>query len=383
MMLDHDRTREKGFVSVYMALATVVFLGMAALAVDVGYMYMAKRQLQVASDAAALAGVRELAADDEAGARVKAAQIATSNKLIGEQIQIDSNSDIAIGHWDGENFATNSPYAKNAVKVELKKTDATPQGPLDLLFGPILGEDNVNVTTQAIAVLAAVDMIMVLDTSSSMIHDTVWKKCTKYVGSMCGCGTPNSSGYQPVDTMKASASLFVNDFDAAVDQLAMVEFGSTAKSPINRTLTFSYSNVKSSISAIAAPTYCNSTRYTNIGDGILKGIGELRSSRARASAVKLMVLLSDGAPTCNASGSSCGTTSAKSQGQTYARQMAASAASYGIVVHAISLGDDADRDLMQDIADATGGDEYYAHKASDLDGVFANVRRRIPVQLVH
>ena len=42
------------------ALALVVLLGISAFAIDVGFAYYAKRQLQSATDAAALAGAQDL-----------------------------------------------------------------------------------------------------------------------------------------------------------------------------------------------------------------------------------------------------------------------------------------------------------------------------------
>ena len=51
---------EKGVTLVYVALLLVVFLGMAALAVDVGYLMVSKNELQNAADAAALAGASYL-----------------------------------------------------------------------------------------------------------------------------------------------------------------------------------------------------------------------------------------------------------------------------------------------------------------------------------
>ena len=52
---------DHGVVAVVVAILMIVFLGLAALAVDMGHLYTVKRQLQAAADAAALAGVRELA----------------------------------------------------------------------------------------------------------------------------------------------------------------------------------------------------------------------------------------------------------------------------------------------------------------------------------
>jgi Flp pilus assembly protein TadG len=51
---------ERGQILAVVALALVALLGLAAFSVDVGYAYYAKRQLQSATDAAALAGAQDL-----------------------------------------------------------------------------------------------------------------------------------------------------------------------------------------------------------------------------------------------------------------------------------------------------------------------------------
>ena len=54
------RSSDSGAVAVIVAVLMVVFIGFAALVVDMGYAYTVKRQLQAAADAAALAGCQEL-----------------------------------------------------------------------------------------------------------------------------------------------------------------------------------------------------------------------------------------------------------------------------------------------------------------------------------
>lgn len=81
--MDTFRTRlreEHGVVAVTVAILMIVFLGLAALAVDMGYLYTVKRQLQASADAAALAGVRELIEGaDEAGVLTVAEEYAGRN----------------------------------------------------------------------------------------------------------------------------------------------------------------------------------------------------------------------------------------------------------------------------------------------------------------
>ena len=52
--------RERGQILPLIVLMLIALLGVAAFAIDVGYAYYAKRQLQSATDAAALAGAQDL-----------------------------------------------------------------------------------------------------------------------------------------------------------------------------------------------------------------------------------------------------------------------------------------------------------------------------------
>jgi uncharacterized membrane protein len=51
---------ERGQILPIVAVALVGLLGICAFSIDVGYAYFAKRQLQAATDAAALAGAQDL-----------------------------------------------------------------------------------------------------------------------------------------------------------------------------------------------------------------------------------------------------------------------------------------------------------------------------------
>ena len=55
---------ERGQVLVFVALAIFVILGLAALGIDVGYMYSVRHELQRSADAGALAGATPFATQD-------------------------------------------------------------------------------------------------------------------------------------------------------------------------------------------------------------------------------------------------------------------------------------------------------------------------------
>ncbi len=73
-MLRSRVSDDTGAVAVTFAIVFLVLVAFAALAVDVGFWYTAKRQLQSAADAAALAGCRELAEDADGASIAQAAE---------------------------------------------------------------------------------------------------------------------------------------------------------------------------------------------------------------------------------------------------------------------------------------------------------------------
>lgn len=59
------RRQEKGVALIYMALASMAFIALAALALDGSNLYAQRRRMQTAADAAALAGVRSMALNQD------------------------------------------------------------------------------------------------------------------------------------------------------------------------------------------------------------------------------------------------------------------------------------------------------------------------------
>ncbi len=136
-----NKINNKGFALVYIALMIVVLVAFVSLAVDLGYMYVAKGQLQNAADAAALAGATQLGTTVQK-VKDEAIKFALTNKAAGENVAI-TNNDITLGYWDGKLFTTPTPAFKptNAVKVIARRdvagATAANQGKIHLFFGKI------------------------------------------------------------------------------------------------------------------------------------------------------------------------------------------------------------------------------------------------------
>jgi Flp pilus assembly protein TadG len=360
---------EKGQMVVIFGILLPVFAGMATLSVELGYVYLNRNKLQIAADAAALAAVRDLVQDNLQAARDRAVAVAATYTVAGKPVWIDPVADVTFGRWESGTF-TPTETSANAVRVRARRNAEVADHGIPLYFGPIIGISTVDVVVYATATLANIDLLLVIDRSGSMDDDTQyqWQCCWHKV--VVG-------GVQPMDMLRTAAKQFISDLDSDVDQVGVVSYSTSASNPIERMLTQDFNAARQAVDNIPQPN-----GWTHIGDGIDKAITELRSDRARGSTVKIILLLSDGAPTCNSSGS-CGSSSSYiTSGRAYALQKAGEANGYNFIVHTVSLGQDADRTLMQQIAQSAGGSEFYAATGADLSQVFASVRQRIPVRLV-
>lgn len=176
MLAKNKNNKNKGQVLVLVALSIFAFFGLAALAIDVGYFYHTKNQLQGAADAAALAGAAWLTCEnddlEQEDARREAWKYACKNKAAGLKVYLDTkdgencdvppeadelnNGDIVIGLWTGTAFKSYSTPV-NAIQVRAHRTrtggDAITTGmpKVSTFFGRIFGINEVNISATAVS----------------------------------------------------------------------------------------------------------------------------------------------------------------------------------------------------------------------------------------
>lgn len=125
----------RGNTTVILALSSTAIVGMAALAIDLGYARVVQAHLQNVADAAAHAGSNQFDGTDEGiiNARMMAQQIAYQNPVNGIPVYLHY-SDITVGYWDTTTrtfMATMDPKYANTLRV-------TPSiDNLALLFAPL------------------------------------------------------------------------------------------------------------------------------------------------------------------------------------------------------------------------------------------------------
>lgn len=150
-----------GSVAVIAALGIAVFMGFAAVALDVGHMISVKNELQRAADAGALAGVRAMwpatlpiiagtpTRPDTTTALATALQVSTSanNKVDGATLPADRVV-VQTGRWDyaPRTFTVGTGPNANAVRV-------ITQVPASMFFAQVLGFGPINISATATALM--------------------------------------------------------------------------------------------------------------------------------------------------------------------------------------------------------------------------------------
>ncbi|MBN1788261.1 MAG: hypothetical protein JW806_07685 [Sedimentisphaerales bacterium] len=147
------RTR-KGLVYFWVAVILLLLISTTGLALDIGKVVVVAHQLQNVADAAALAGARIIKINQSIGIQ-NAIDTALENSVDGQSFQLDE-SDIVIGRYqfDTGEFIPTTTQGVNALKVTARRTDASPDGPINLNFGSIFNIDTYNVSRSAIAIAA-------------------------------------------------------------------------------------------------------------------------------------------------------------------------------------------------------------------------------------
>ncbi|NIL98856.1 MAG: hypothetical protein GTO53_12985 [Planctomycetales bacterium] len=161
--------QRRGNVIVLATFLMVFLLGLLAFACDLGYLLMARTQLQRAADSAAMASAwtlldeRRLIGGNyleelQSAARDTAVQYVSLNKVAGANPQLDLNSDnrlegdVVIGRFvEGGKISTAGDAERyNAVRVRVQRSNDR-NGEIGLFFARIFGSDSSRMTADAIA----------------------------------------------------------------------------------------------------------------------------------------------------------------------------------------------------------------------------------------
>ncbi|MBC8107112.1 MAG: hypothetical protein H7Z14_11020 [Anaerolineae bacterium] len=158
------RSRDRqGASIVYIGIAMFVIAGIVSMGVDIGWIRVARSQLQTAADSSALAGALSLPDADADAARAKAISFAqhSSNEFAGTQVSMQTG-DVELGmYWPpnttfylvGQTLPDGYKVEEsdsNAMRTTGRRTSARSNA-LPLFFARIFGRTQIDVTATATA----------------------------------------------------------------------------------------------------------------------------------------------------------------------------------------------------------------------------------------
>ncbi len=193
------------------------------------------------------------------------------------------------------------------------------------------------------------------------------------------CPELSKTPEQPLQAVKDSVRysmdlLTENECD---DHVSLEVYASTAYHVVN--LTRNLGDVATGFKAMQAAHY---DAETNLGGGIGMAIKELSSSRARRNASKIIFLMTDGNPNVTATGAIDPV-----GGQQWALTKAKEAIDKHIQFYCVSIGPDANRILMEQIASNAGGEAFDVSGSSSeysaqLQQAFSEIGGKRGVRLI-
>ncbi|MEJ2340071.1 MAG: VWA domain-containing protein, partial [Gemmatimonadales bacterium] len=240
-------SEERGAILVFVAVSLVGIIGFSGLAIDLGRGYVTKVRLSRAVDAAAI----------EAAYNVRLGQ--TKAEQIGRSVAaLNGIVDGAGGTSLSLSFDING-FGETTVTARASQSMGT-------TLGKILGHDKLDLSTEAVAAVPPVDLILVLDQSGSLGAQGAW------------------------GDLQAAADQFVRYFDDSLDQLGLVHFQIRANDAfdIDGLFTTSITNAIQSM---------NSAGDTNTGEGLRLALKQMKSKVIRPRSAKVVVFFTDGRPT--------------------------------------------------------------------------------------
>lgn len=405
----------RGSVFSLMAVLLPVLAILAAFCINSAQMQLARTELIVATDAAARAGGRTFSESQSVSDAKEAARItAALNQVNGSPLLLQTND----GAGEMEFGITNQPggdgtrylFTKvptsqvesgagfaSAFRVHGRRNAGSLSGKVNLVIPGIMGLDDFEANTSAVAMQVDRDISLVLDRSGSMdALDIQWPQgsspwtwaallagvdegLVEQVGTSSFRTTPGNDwndyekwayadfhqlGPTPLtlwESLVGAVDAFVDVLDDTVqeEQVSVASYASSGSLDVY--LQSDYDIVKEEIDTL------NPTGMTAIGQGMQEGIETLIDSAARPFAAKTMVVMTDGI---------------HNQGIRPDDVAATLASQYRLTIHTVTFGSGADQNLMRTVAEIGGGKHYHATTGAELVQIFREIANNLPTILV-
>jgi Flp pilus assembly protein TadG len=381
---DHRRQPERfrrGAIAPMVAVLLPILVLLVGFAVNVAYMELVRTQLRISCDSAAKAGLISIGATQNTTTAQNFARTVSATNLVGGKILQLSNSNIEFGNAT-KNGGGTYVFSSGGTPINASRVTGTTTVPY--LFGAFMPNGNFNVTQVSLTARVAYDIALVLDRSASMAFDLsgnefVYPSDRALFSPLQAYFTPPSPTGSRWNALTDAVDTFVSvlqsrNIDAHVCLVTFAEnysFGnySATEASLDVKLTPTYSQIVTGMNAWSQTPLLGDT---NMQAGLALSQSELTGPRARATANRLMILLSDGVATT-------GNTNIASLTQA-ARQ------SSSIVTYTIAFGGEAasgtPQAMMAGAAASGHGVFYNAPSAAQLQTAFQQIADSLPAVLI-
>ena len=365
-------------VIAFMVPLIMIFVGYS---INIAYMELAQTELRLNCDSAAKAALVNFGATQQQSTAISFAQsVAVQNQVGGQPLTIPSSS-FTFGNSTKQ---SNGTYTFTAGATPMNSVQVNGSATVSLPFGAMIASGKYTCTELAYATRISHDIILVLDRSASMAFDlsgnefiypadrTLYSPLQSYFTSP----SPTASRWAALDSAVDSfiSVLQARNLDVHVGLVTYAEnytIGnySATEATLDVTLSSNYMSVETAMNA-----YGNNPLLgdTNIAAGLALAQGELTGTRARTTADRTIILLTDGVVT---------------QGNA---DIAGLATTYrtgsSIVMHVITFGGEAATGSVQTemMTTASNGNGMFfnAATAAQLQTAFQTIADSLPAVLV-
>lgn len=366
-------------VVAFMLPIIMIFVGYS---INIAYMELAKTELRLSCDSASKAALVKFGATQNKTTAISFAQTISASNKVGAQPLTIPSANFKFGNStkqaNGSYLFTQNGTPTNSVQVIGTATVALP-------FGAMIAGGNYVCSEMSYATRISHDIVLVLDRSASMAFDLSGNQFV-YPSDRAQYSPLQSYFTSPSPTLSRWAALnsAVNSFVSTLQarnldvKVALVTYAenytlgnfSATEATLDCTLTANYSSIQTAMNAYGTKPLLGDT---NIAAGLALGQSELTGTRARVTADRTIILLTDGVATT-------GNMNIAGLTQTYRTGSS-------IVTHVITFGGEAAagsvNTSMQNAATNGNGMFFNAATAAQLQTAFQTIADSLPAVLIN
>ncbi len=323
-------SRRRGAMMVLIAVLMIGFLIAVAFSVDVARMHLSRTELRSATDAAAKAAAETLSRTQNLDLAIARGQeIALENYVAGAPLIMEP-ADFEFGRSEangsGKFVFNTSGTPKNSVRVLGRRTQSSPSGAVQMMFGNIFGIQFFEPQLNATATYVERDVVLVIDRS----------------GSMHG---------QKFDDLTSAIDVFVQTLLATPvqEQVGLASYSSSATVDVQLTSDLDQLNQKM--------LTLHANGYTSISAGMEAGKQIIDDSRSAEYVERTMIVMTDGLHNTGPE----------------PRDVASLLAAEDVKIHTITFGNDADQTRMSEIAGIGSGRHFHAVDGTQLQEIYREI----------